>query len=63
MESTNKELSKKLKIPLSKYNKVLQLMKDKGLLHSDGPKLSINPVLTNYPKDNKFKIQVEFQIE
>lgn len=56
--STLEGIRKKIKINARLFNKLLDSLKNKGLLTEEG----INAKLTNYPKNNKFKIFVGFEI-
>jgi hypothetical protein len=50
---------KKIKINSKMFNKLLNSLKEKGLILEKG----LNPSLTRYPKDGKFKLFVGFQVE
>lgn len=57
-EDTKKIVAKKLKINHSILNKVLKKFEDSKVMSKEG----LNPSLTNYPRNNKFKIDVEFEV-
>jgi hypothetical protein len=50
---------KKMKINAKLFKKLVDGLKDKGLIEPSG----LNPKLTNYPKDGKFKLFVNFEFE
>ena len=50
---------KKVKINTKMFNKLLGSLKEKGLILEKG----LNPSLTRYPKDGKFKLFVGFEVE
>lgn len=50
---------KKIRINTRLFNKLLNSLREKELVLEKG----LNPSLTKYPKDNKFKIFVGFEIE
>lgn len=56
---TLEEVRKKMKINTRLFNKLVQGLKDKGLIEPTG----LNPKLINYPKDGKFKLFVSFEFE
>ena len=58
-EKTYEAIRKKMKINAKLFNKLLQSLKDRGFIDVDG----INPKLTNYPKDNKFRLYIAFEPE
>lgn len=58
-EDTYDEIRKRIKINTKLFNKLLQSLKDKGLIEED----RLNPKLTNYPEDGKFKLFVSFEPE
>lgn len=58
-EETQSAIRKKLKINTKLYNKLFKSLQEKGIFTGD----RINPSLIKYPKDNKFKIFVNFEIE
>lgn len=58
-EDTLEQVRKKMKINTRLFNKLVKGLKDKGLIEPGG----LNPKLTNYPKDGKFKLFVSFEIE
>jgi hypothetical protein len=41
------------------FKKLIQGLRDKGLIEPNG----LNPKLTNYPKDGKFKLFISFEFE
>jgi len=41
------------------FNKLLTSLRDRGLIEGN----EINPKLTNYPKDNKFRLFIAFEPE
>lgn len=62
-ESTLKELCTRLKQNPDKFDLCIKSLEAKDLIQSDGLNKKINPLLTQYPKDNKFKIHVEFSTD
>lgn len=52
------DISARLNLSESKFNKALRNLQEKGLIQDN----KINPVLTKYPKDNKFKINITFKV-
>ncbi len=56
---TLEAIRKKMKINARLFNKLVKGLEDKGLINPDG----LNPKLTNYPKDNKFKLFISFEFE
>jgi len=56
---TLEAVRKKIKINSKMFNKLLASLKEKGLILEKG----VNPSLTRYPKDGKFKLFVGFEIE
>jgi len=58
-KDTLEAIRKKMKINARLFNKLVKGLEDKGLINPDG----LNPKLTNYPKDNKFKLFVTFEFE
>lgn len=57
-EETKKDIAKRLNLSDSKFNKALKHLEENGLIQDN----KINPLLTKYPKDNKFKININFKI-
>lgn len=57
--TTLEGVRKKMKINTRLFNKLVQSLKDKGLIEPTG----INTKLTNYPKDGKFRLFVGFEVE
>ncbi len=53
-------LKDKLKIQSGKFNKALKELEQKGLIETNPKRLS--QYLTQYPRDSKFKIQIDFKI-
>lgn len=58
-KDTLEAIRKKMKINARLFNKLVKGLEDKGLINPDG----LNPKLTNYPKDNKFRLFVTFEFE
>lgn len=58
-QETLEAVRKKVKINTKMFNKLLASLKEKGLVLEKG----LNPSLTRYPKDGKFKLFVGFEIE
>jgi predicted transcriptional regulator len=58
-KNTLEAIRKKMKINARLFEKLLQGLKDKGLIEPNG----LNPKLTNYPKDGKFRLFVAFEFE
>lgn len=58
-ENTFEEIRKRIKINTKLFNKLLKSLKDKGLIEDN----RLNPKLTNYPEDGKFKLFVTFEID
>ncbi len=58
-EKTYEAIRKKMKINSKLFNKLLASLRDRGLIEGN----EINPKLTNYPKDNKFRLFVAFEPE
>lgn len=56
-KDTLEAIRKKMKINARLFNKLVKGLEDKGLINPDG----LNPKLTNYPKDNKFRLYVTFE--
>lgn len=64
-EGTLKDLAQRLKIKELRFNKIIKTLREKDLIKEDQGEIKysyLNPSLTNYPKDNKFKIQVEISL-
>ena len=59
MPETLEGIRKKMKINSRLFNKLVQSLKDKGLIEPTG----LNPKLTNYPKNGKFRLFVGFEVE
>ena len=53
---TLEAVRKKVKINTKMFNKLLASLKEKGLVLEKG----LNPSITRYPKDGKFKLYVSF---
>ena len=58
-KDTLEAIRKKMKINARLFGKLVQGLKEKGLIEPDG----LNPKLTNYPKDGKFRLFVSFEFE
>ena len=58
-DETLEAVRKKIKINTKLFNKLMASLKEKGLVLDKG----LNPSLTRYPKDGKFKLFVGFEIE
>lgn len=58
-EDTLTGIRKKMKINARLFKKLIQGLRDKGLIEPNG----LNPKLTNYPKDGKFKLFISFEFE
>ena len=57
-EATKKIVAKRLKMTVPQIEKSLSYFKDKGLI-VDG---AFRSSLTNYPRNNKFRILIDFEI-
>lgn len=58
-EDTLEQIRKKMKINARLFKKLVDGLKEKGLIEPGG----LNPKLTNYPKDGKFRLFVSFEFE
>jgi hypothetical protein len=56
---TLEAIRKKIKINSKLFNKLFNSLKEKKLVGSTG----LNPSLTKYPRDGKFKLFITFEIE
>lgn len=57
-ENTFEEIRKRIKINTKLFNKLVNSLKDKGLIEEN----RLNPKLTTYPEDGKFKLFVTFEV-
>jgi len=58
-KDTLEAIRKKMKINARLFEKLLKGLKDKGLIEPNG----LNPKLTKYPKDGKFRLFIAFEFE
>jgi DNA-binding MarR family transcriptional regulator len=55
---TMEAIRKKMKINAKLFKKLVKSLEEKGLLEAGG----LNPKLTNYPKDGKFRLFIAFEL-
>tara|TARA_R110000868_G_scaffold37331_1_gene132230 strand:+ start:6860 stop:7210 length:351 start_codon:yes stop_codon:yes gene_type:complete len=58
-QDTFEEIRKRIKINTKLFNKLVKSLKDKGLIEDN----RLNPKLTSYPEDGKFKLFVSFEVD
>lgn len=58
-EDTKEIISKRLNISINQINKAYNNFKESGIITD---KNTLNKALTNYPKNNRFRILIDFEI-
>jgi len=58
-KDTQKFIQKNVKLQNSQYKKAFESLKQKQLILDN----SLSPKITEYPKDNKFKISITFEVQ